>query len=72
MKPTLENALTMIHTYDWSISQLSDISLYGPPTRHVYYLQLYSCETREEALRTDLERRQYWINILENSEDQAK
>lgn len=65
MKPTKENAITMIRTYDWSISQLSDVSIYGPPTRHVYYWQLYSGETREECLYSDLERRQYWIDILE-------
>lgn len=66
MKPTRENAITMIRTYDWSISQLSDISTYGPPTRNVYYWQLSSGETREEYLYSDLERRQYWIDILEN------
>lgn len=65
MKPTFENSVIMVKTYDWSISQLSDISLYGPPTLHVHYLQLYGNETREESLRTDLERRAYWLNIME-------
>ena len=64
MKATPEMAKTMIETYDWAIDQLSDISLYGPPTRHVHYLQLYGIETREHTLRTDIERRQHWVNIL--------
>lgn len=68
MKPTVANAKTMIKTYDWSIDQLTDISLYGPPTRHIHYWSLYGGETREEALRTDLERRQHWINILNKGE----
>ena len=68
MKATPEMAKTMIKTYDWSIDQLADISLYGPPTRHVHYWSLHAGETREEALRTDLERRQHWINILNKGE----
>ncbi|WOZ57418.1 hypothetical protein [Pseudomonas phage vB_PseuGesM_254] len=64
MKPTVSNAKTMIKVYDWSISQLSDVALHGPPTMHVHCWQLYAGETREEALRTDLERRQYWIDIF--------
>lgn len=64
MKPTLANARHMIEVYDWTILQLSDIALHGPPTMHVYYWQLYGGETREEALRTDLERRKYWIDIF--------
>lgn len=68
MKPTKEMAISMIKTYDWSIAQLSDISLYGPPTRHVYCTQLYSGESREEALRIDLERLEYWKGVLEKGD----
>jgi hypothetical protein len=64
MKITASTAQTMISTYEWSIAQLSDVSLYGPPTRHVYYFMLYGGETREESLRTDLERLQYWRDKL--------
>lgn len=58
-------AETMIQTYEWAIAQLSDISLYGPPTQHVFYWQIYSGETREESLRTDLERLAHWRKKLE-------
>lgn len=68
MKPTVENARTMINVYEWSISQISDISTHGPPTQHVYYWQHYAGETREEALRTDLERLEYWKGVLEKGE----
>lgn len=68
MKATPEMAKTMIETYDWAIDQLSDISLYGPPTKHVHYWSLHGGETREHALRTDLERRQHWIDILNKGE----
>lgn len=59
-----DKARTMVEVYEWSISTLSDVSLYGPPTRHQYYFQLYSPETREETLRTDLERLEYWRKHL--------
>lgn len=70
MKPTVQNAKTMIKTYDWAIDQLTEISLYGPPTKHQHYWSLYAGETREEALRTDLERRDYWIGVLEKGEQE--
>jgi hypothetical protein len=54
----------MIEVYEWAIAQFSDISLYGPPTRHVYYLQLYAGETREAMMKADLDRLAYWTNIL--------
>jgi len=56
---------SMINVYEWSIAQLSDISLYGPPTRRQYYFQKYGMETREESLRTDLERLEHWRKKLE-------
>lgn len=68
MKPTVENAKFMIGVYDWSIAQLSDISLEGPPTRHVHYWQHYAGETREDALRVDIERREYWKSVLEQGD----
>ena len=64
MEPTRANAKAMISTYDWAIAQFSDVSLYGPPTRHVYYMQLYGGETREEMMRGDLARRNYWVKML--------
>lgn len=64
MKATKENAKHMIDVYNWSINQLIDISLYGPPTAHVYYLLKYSGETREKTLREDLDRLAYWEGVL--------
>ena len=63
-EPTKANARIMIKTYEQNIAQFSDISLYGPPTRHMHYMQLYSGETREEMLRIDLERLAYWKGVL--------
>lgn len=64
MKTTKEMAETMIDAYEWSIRQLSDISLYGPPTKHVYYLQIYGAESREFSMRTDLARLEHWRGVL--------
>lgn len=61
---TKDRAEYMIGVYEWHIAQLSDISLYGPPARHVFYWQRGGRETREEALRTDLERLEFWRDVL--------
>lgn len=57
----------MIKTYEWAIAQFNDISLYGPPTRHVYYLQLYGGETREAMMKTDLDRLAYWKGVMNDT-----
>lgn len=68
MKPTKDNARAMIDTYEWDIAVWGDISLYGPPTLHVFYSQMYSGETREETLLADLERLAYWKSVLAEGE----
>lgn len=63
--PTRVTALNMISVYEWSLAQWSDISLYGPPTRHQYYTQKLDPESREQRMRADCERLAHWQAVLD-------
>lgn len=54
------NASAMVELYDWSIDQWLEDT---PLTKHQQMFIKYSGNTLEEELRSDLERRQHWINI---------
>ena len=55
-------AQQMIEVYNWAIDQWLEDT---PLTYHQEMMLKYGGETKEEMLRTDLERLEYWKNKLE-------